>query len=105
MSKWTKHRAKDKLLEQKRAYAKINSRSSSPAAKELLKHRESLQYHFARECYRLSKRKALSPKGMTWDSIFERHWKIPLNVYVRAEQQRQRENVSIRNIQSDPDLP
>jgi hypothetical protein len=87
MSKWSKSKKKDKLLEQRRAYAKINSRG----AREATKHKDSLRYHFAKECYELSKKKALSPKGMTWDSVFERHWGTPLGVYVRAEQQRQKE--------------
>ena len=106
MSKWTKHKGgKNKLLEQRKAYAKINSRGRSKASVELMRQKESLQYYFARDCWMLSKKGILSPKGLTWDSVFERKWGTPLKVYVAAEQQRQRENVSVRNIQSDPDLP
>lgn len=106
MSKWTKHKGgKDKALEQRKAYAKINRRVKSKASVEVMKQKASLQYHFARHCWILSKKGVLSPKGLTWDSLFERKWGTPLRVYVAAEQQRQRGNESVRNIQSDPDLP
>ena len=106
MSKWSKHKGgKDKVLEQRKAYAKINRRVKGRASAEVMKQKDSLKYHFARHCWMFSKRGVLSPKGLTWDSVFERKWGTPLRVYVAAEQQRQRENESVRNIQSDPDLP
>lgn len=106
MSKWTKNKVgKDKALEERKAYAKINRRVKGSASADVMGQKASLQYHFARHCWMLSKKGVLSPKGLTWDSVFERKWGTPLKVYVAAEQQRQRENVSIRNIQSDPDLP
>ena len=106
MSKWTKNKKKDKRLDERKAYARINKRDRSKASMEVMKEKGRLQYTFARECWLLSQKKNnLSPKGLTWDSVFEKKWGTPLKVYIAAEQQRQRENVSTRNIQSDPDLP
>jgi hypothetical protein len=105
MSKWAKHKVKDKILEQRKAYAKINQRDKSKASIEVMKEKEHLKYCFARECWLLSKKKKLSPKGLTWDAVFEEKWGTPLRVYVEAEQQRQREKQLDHNTLVDQTSP
>jgi hypothetical protein len=105
MSKWTKNKGKDKILEQRKAYAKINRRDRSKASIEVMREKGRLKYTFAYECWKFTKKGILSPKGLTWAAVFEEKWGTPLQVYVEAEQQRQREKQLDHNTLVDPTSP